>query len=218
MEEVWKDINLASLNEQNARPITTRSTFGGVIVQDFLGRPFSIDPPNSMVSSSSSSPSSERASLYCSASPTPPPPVTALSLNSRPEFHFDPLRPQNSQPMNLHHPPSMVSSFSNNTSSFESLSNPSSLHCFGTTRFAEPADTSLGDRRHKRMIKNRESAARSRARKQENIAYTNELQLKVKHLLEENARLKRQQQLSEPAASNQQKKKSNLYRASTAPF
>ncbi|GAU21759.1 hypothetical protein TSUD_328840 [Trifolium subterraneum] len=44
------------------------------------------------------------------------------------------------------------------------------------------------ERRQKRMIKNRESAARSRARKQ---AYTQELEIKVSHLEEENERLKR---------------------------
>ncbi|KAK3151486.1 hypothetical protein QOZ80_3AG0246500 [Eleusine coracana subsp. coracana] len=43
------------------------------------------------------------------------------------------------------------------------------------------------ERRKKRMIKNRESAARSRARKQ---AYTNELENKVKWLEEENERLR----------------------------
>ncbi|PIN11047.1 hypothetical protein CDL12_16356 [Handroanthus impetiginosus] len=47
------------------------------------------------------------------------------------------------------------------------------------------------ERRQKRMIKNRESAARSRARKQ---AYTNELENKVSRLEEENERLKRQQE------------------------
>ncbi|ERM99009.1 hypothetical protein AMTR_s00101p00038080 [Amborella trichopoda] len=45
------------------------------------------------------------------------------------------------------------------------------------------------ERRQKRMIKNRESAARSRARKQ---AYTNELENKVMRLEEENERLKKQ--------------------------
>ncbi|XP_062231702.1 ABSCISIC ACID-INSENSITIVE 5-like protein 2 isoform X2 [Phragmites australis] len=45
------------------------------------------------------------------------------------------------------------------------------------------------ERRQKRMIKNRESAARSRARKQ---AYTNELENKVSRLEEENDRLKKQ--------------------------
>ncbi|KAG1365548.1 ABSCISIC ACID-INSENSITIVE 5-like protein 2 [Cocos nucifera] len=47
----------------------------------------------------------------------------------------------------------------------------------------------LVERRQKRMIKNRESAARSRARKQ---AYTNELEYKVSRLEEENERLKKQ--------------------------
>ncbi|OIW06456.1 hypothetical protein TanjilG_05227 [Lupinus angustifolius] len=45
------------------------------------------------------------------------------------------------------------------------------------------------ERRQKRMIKNRESAARSRARKQ---AYTQELEIKVSRLEEENERLRRQ--------------------------
>eukprot|EP00250_Pteridium_aquilinum_P035531 c9594_g1_i1 orf=205-1473(+) len=48
------------------------------------------------------------------------------------------------------------------------------------------------ERRQKRMIKNRESAARSRARKQ---AYTVELEAEVTLLKEENARLKKQQVL-----------------------
>ncbi|KAJ8570284.1 hypothetical protein K7X08_037256 [Anisodus acutangulus] len=48
------------------------------------------------------------------------------------------------------------------------------------------------ERRQKRMIKNRESAARSRARKQ---AYTHELENKVSRLEEENERLKRQKEI-----------------------
>ncbi|TMW82009.1 hypothetical protein EJD97_007091 [Solanum chilense] len=50
------------------------------------------------------------------------------------------------------------------------------------------------ERRQKRMIKNRESAARSRARKQ---AYTHELENKVSRLEEENERLKRQKGIIE---------------------
>ncbi|XP_059642957.1 ABSCISIC ACID-INSENSITIVE 5-like protein 2 [Cornus florida] len=48
------------------------------------------------------------------------------------------------------------------------------------------------ERRQKRMIKNRESAARSRARKQ---AYTHELENKVSRLEEENERLKKQKEV-----------------------
>ncbi|KAB1223212.1 ABSCISIC ACID-INSENSITIVE 5-like protein 2 [Morella rubra] len=50
------------------------------------------------------------------------------------------------------------------------------------------------ERRQKRMIKNRESAARSRARRQ---AYTHELENKVSRLEEENDRLKRQKKKKE---------------------
>ncbi|MFS7933761.1 putative transcription factor bZIP family [Helianthus anomalus] len=56
------------------------------------------------------------------------------------------------------------------------------------------------ERRQKRMIKNRESAARSRARKQ---AYTHELENKISRLEEENERLKRQKEVGQvlPSAS-----------------
>ncbi|KAG5034810.1 hypothetical protein JHK87_009720 [Glycine soja] len=54
------------------------------------------------------------------------------------------------------------------------------------------------ERRQKRMIKNRESAARSRARKQ---AYTTELEHKVSRLEEENEKLRRQQELEKMLSS-----------------
>lgn len=156
MEEVWKDINLATLNDQTTRPTTTHSmNLGGVMFQDFLGN---IDPPNTILSSASAS--SQTPSLYCPPTPSPAPPlVTALSLSSRPHFHFDSLithKPQHPAPA-----PSNISCLTNHTLA-------SSVNC---KRYHEPAapDCALGDRRNKRMIKNRESAARSRARKQENI-------------------------------------------------
>ncbi|KAH1158116.1 hypothetical protein AAZX31_11G078100 [Glycine max] len=97
---------------------------------------------------------------------------------------------------------------------FHFQSQPSSQHPPPSNKTS--AQPPAADRRNKRMIKNRESAARSRARKQ---AYTNELELEVEHLKEENARLKRQQQqLCEAASSEQKKKGTTLYRASTAPF
>ncbi|KAB2096498.1 hypothetical protein ERO13_A01G109700v2 [Gossypium hirsutum] len=70
------------------------------------------------------------------------------------------------------------------------------------------------DPRHKRKIKNRESAARSRARKQ---AYTNELELEVARLLEENAKLRRQQDKL-LASPRQIPKRNTLCRTLTAPF
>nr|CAD1829074.1 unnamed protein product [Ananas comosus var. bracteatus] len=72
------------------------------------------------------------------------------------------------------------------------------------------------ERRQKRMIKNRESAARSRARKQ---AYTHELENKVSRLEEENERLKRQKEL-EPVIRfvPQPEPKHQLRRTSSALF
>lgn len=71
------------------------------------------------------------------------------------------------------------------------------------------------DRRHKRMIKNRESAARSRARKQ---AYTNELELEVAHLVQENSRLRRQYEQLKTAMIAQNPTKKILQRSSSAPI
>ncbi|KAK6922552.1 hypothetical protein RJ641_010856 [Dillenia turbinata] len=241
MEEVWKDINLASLQDnptrghhhqdiishiptsQNHRN-SQNANFRGMILQDFLARPSNIDPPTSLVSSSTTNSSA----VYGDS------PATVLSLNSIGEFHFleNPLRTQKP-----------VSNVTGLSGGFEALANSSSgLSCFGRKRFSE-SDSNGSDRRHKRMIKNRESAARSRARKQESLcpflfyfsfplffagkkrfilytlsAYTNELELEVAHLMEENARLRREQQQLYVAAAAQFPKKPTLYRSSTAPF
>ncbi|KAH1266850.1 Protein FD [Glycine max] len=170
MEEVWKDINLATLNEQST--ISTRPNVEGVMFQDFLARPFTtIDPPNTTLLSSASSETAAN-SLFSPASPAPP--LVTLSLSSLPHHHH----------FRFEHPSSLPPPPSNK-------------------RFAQPADhcSTIGDRRNKRMIKNRESAARS-----------------LEHLKEENARLKRQQQQLYEAAVSEQKKKGTLCRASTAPF
>ncbi|XP_050386998.1 ABSCISIC ACID-INSENSITIVE 5-like protein 2 [Argentina anserina] len=72
------------------------------------------------------------------------------------------------------------------------------------------------ERRQKRMIKNRESAARSRARKQ---AYTNELENKVSRLEEENERLRKQKELEKvlPTAPSPEPKY-QLRRTTSASF
>ncbi|GAB2287507.1 hypothetical protein Dimus_021882 [Dionaea muscipula] len=79
----------------------------------------------------------------------------------------------------------------------------------------EPVDKSV-ERRQKRMIKNRESAARSRARKQ---AYTNELENKVSRLEEENERLRKRKELENmlPAVPPPEPRY-QLRRTSSAPF
>ncbi|KAJ6332258.1 hypothetical protein OIU76_010612 [Salix suchowensis] len=70
---------------------------------------------------------------------------------------------------------------------------PFGTHAPGRKRVA-PGDVveKTVERKQKRMIKNRESAARSRARRQ---AYTHELEIKVSHLEEENERLRKQKSL-----------------------
>ncbi|CAL9119748.1 unnamed protein product [Musa textilis] len=71
------------------------------------------------------------------------------------------------------------------------------------------------ERRQKRMIKNRESAARSRARKQ---AYTNELENKISFLREENERLKKQKELESAIHVPQPETKYQLRRTRSVPF
>lgn len=233
---MWKDINLSSLHDHPSREDHhhhhSHTNLGGIILQDFLaGRPSSKDPPPS-----SSAGGGGDANLFGSP---PPPPATVLSLNSGTQFHFldnsDPLiRPNLNSHLHKHPLPNVMSAFG---SPFDALASPVCLPSSGKKRLSESDNNTGGDRRHKRMIKNRESAARSRARKQEIIshlsftnivsfyksigpiphfcysifesrcfsflcfqiwgflqAYTNELELEVKHLSAENAKLKKQQQ------------------------
>ncbi|CAI9754246.1 unnamed protein product [Fraxinus pennsylvanica] len=143
MEEVWNDINLVSLNDHP-------TDFRGMILQDFLSRPCT--EKDSVHSASVSS---------VFASPTRPPPTTMLTLNSRPEpLHFlgnsDLLNlSSNSLPQSLTISPACC------------VNAASESH--GKKRFTETDSNHAGDRQHKRMVKNRESAARSRARKQESL-------------------------------------------------
>ncbi|XP_052203456.1 bZIP transcription factor 27-like isoform X2 [Diospyros lotus] len=90
----------------------------------------------------------------------PPPPATVLNPSSAPEFH-----------------------------SIESADRKRSIPRLKTQPLKRTSENGgdSGDRVHKRMIQNRESAARSRARKQ---AYTNQLENEVERLLEENAKLR----------------------------
>ncbi|OIT19687.1 PREDICTED: bZIP transcription factor 27-like [Nicotiana attenuata] len=203
-EEVWKDINLSSLNDHTTttsprdhidpQQNTSNSTnFGGMILQDFLARPFANNPKTA-------------AKGYVFPI-LPPPAVTVLTLNSGPGLHFFGNLRQNSSSQQQ----KAISS-----RSFEDLASPVGENANGRKRCSE-SDNNSSDQKNKRMIKNRESAARSRARKQES-AYTNELELKVAHLMEENARLKNQQQQLCLAAAAQLPKKKSLYRTSTAPF
>ncbi|KAH7519891.1 hypothetical protein FEM48_Zijuj08G0085500 [Ziziphus jujuba var. spinosa] len=185
MEEVWKDINLCSLpetgpairlyNTSNGNPNhpSSSSDFRNMILQDFLARPFANNnnnnkppPPPPTTTVDVSTATTNETTLYTAL----PPPATALSLNSGPDhFHFldnsghPALATSDSCNLHANSNNSNVSSFS---CPFEALA--ASSPSFGKKRFPE-LESGSGDRRHKRMIKNRESAARSRARKQECI-------------------------------------------------
>ncbi|XP_022145433.1 protein FD-like [Momordica charantia] len=208
MEEVWKDITLSSLHSRSdqdfsaaATPISlhlhhhhasSASNFRGIILQDFL--------------SSSTSKNDSSAAAAATAAAAPP---TVLTLNSAGELHF----PDNVNPAAHFRPhchPMIPSSFHG---PFDQVLGPPP---FAKKRVPDSdCHANSGDRRQKRMIKNRESAARSRARKQ---AYTNELELEVAHLMEENAKLRRQQEELRAAAAAQVPRKHRLQRTSTAPF
>ncbi|GLT91970.1 hypothetical protein SLE2022_098300 [Rubroshorea leprosula] len=202
MEEVWKAITLPSLPEQyptsvGGDGITAFNNHGlsNMILQDFLARPFNKDPPRRGTSSDTSLPP-----------PPPPPPhpaATLLSLNSASDF----------QCIEIGDPGRQNPKFNGGAPYLEALGSPTVSPSLYKKR-AQHINDNFHDRRHKRMMKNRESAARSRARKQ---AYTNELELEIAHLQEENARLRRQQEkfLAAPA---QLPKKHSIQRTLTAPF
>ncbi|CAL5371342.1 unnamed protein product [Camellia sinensis] len=178
MDEVWNDITLASLHDPpTLRDDPARDThFRSLTFQDFLGRPVNKNPP-ARISGGDGSPAS-------------PPSTTSLNLNSLPD-QLNLLSSNESDPMRANYgglESRPVSSEASLNVLFDALaSSSSSLQALGKKRFPE-SESSSGDRRHKRMIKNRESAARSRARKQE------QLELEVAHLMKENARLKSEQQ------------------------
>ncbi|KAK6938987.1 Basic-leucine zipper domain [Dillenia turbinata] len=215
MEEVWKDITLSSLADQPTptndlhNPTATNHHTGlrGLILQDFFSRSLNKGPHNFI------SPSAAMDGV-----PASPAPATMLSLTPGPDFHFldtgsDFATPSPQlQSRGSTGAASFMSSLSNN---FDALPSPPAFASINSKKRGSENDDNSSDRRHKRMIKNRESAARSRARKQ---AYTNELELEIAHLMEENARLRRQQEKLCFAATSQLPKKNTLQRSLTAPF
>ncbi|KAF3445318.1 hypothetical protein FNV43_RR10493 [Rhamnella rubrinervis] len=225
MEQVWKDITLASDLHHHS------TTISPTTLQDFLATPFhKHHPPKKDASSSAAADTTFLPSLT-------PQPAGLLSFNSGSgvvDLGF--LESTNASTVQVRAADPQSRTVVNATpSNFVATYNSALLDTLGSSsvfpsrtnntkkRPKENGDAST-DRRHKRLIKNRESAARSRARKQESwlsiypLAYTNELELEVAHLQEENARLRRQQTKVYLAAAAQLPKQHTLYRTLTAPF
>nr|XP_009418687.1 PREDICTED: protein FD-like isoform X1 [Musa acuminata subsp. malaccensis] len=196
MEEVWKDISLSSLQ------------------QDMPSIPSL--PPNHLerlCGVSSSTTTSFKSIIlqdfltehFKATSDRSPPPSTALGLNSNLGGGSNGLSS------------SSASSFFSDGVGDGVVACCSKKHQMEHELNEESGDRSDVDRRKKRMIKNRESAARSRARKQ---AYTTELEQEVDHLVNENRTLKRQFEELKKAAQDHLfvPAKHTLQRTLTAPF
>ncbi|CAA6666707.1 unnamed protein product [Spirodela intermedia] len=230
MEEVWKDITL-----NTASPIVENSaahqayfhhqgpaghgSIAGVHLshfRDFLSRP--LKAATASVAAVPVQPAAEGSSRSAQP-PTGSTPATCLSLNSGVDFqHMETMIPGTCPADRRHHSSSSTSSSLTAVTFSDSPFPGLFVFCNNKKRAPQQQQpnagngSGAGDSRNKRMIKNRESAARSRARKQ---AYTNELELEVNHLTKENEMLRRQHEERSWRPSSSPR---GLSRSSTAPF
>ncbi|EXB60673.1 Protein FD [Morus notabilis] len=216
MEEMWNDINLSSLHHPH-RSSSTTTTAQTFHFQDLFSKPL-LSYKDQPPPNDVSSAGDTISFGFGSLSQQ----RTSLSLNSDSELGFKFLE----------------------TSAFLVKKPALDSPACDKKRVQQNSDDSSEVKR-KRLMKNRESAARSRARKQESSlpllekkvevfslmklvlknkillqAYTNELEHKVAHLRKENARIKNQLTqfyLAAPTALEVPKKRT-LYRTLTAPF
>ncbi|EPS62571.1 hypothetical protein M569_12220, partial [Genlisea aurea] len=173
VDEVWSDIHRNLQNEgenrtqvhhpHNAGGARKQPTFGEMTLEDFLVRAGVVREQN------------------------PPPPQTQFGMYqpiSRPIIY--PYLAQEAQPYAGNGSPvSPASSDGPNPNQIDGGNQFGSRG--GRKRVLDGPVEKVVERRQRRMIKNRESAARSRARKQ---AYTVELEAELNQLKEENAHLK----------------------------
>ncbi|KAK7352221.1 hypothetical protein VNO80_17640 [Phaseolus coccineus] len=158
------------------------------------------------LSSSSPSPSPSSSSLPKTLLPPPPPP----SSSSEHVWNDIKLPSLSNSPVDSSSHSSLLSlSSSRNHHSLLSVSNAS---------FPSNQTTHHQDQRHTRIMKNRESAVRSRARKQ---AYRTGLEAEIARLTEENSRLRKELkkfQCSLSSSENTTHRISAPCRTSSSPF
>lgn len=166
MEQVWKDLSFFPHPPPPPPPINPNpnpnptSSFRGVILQDFLAGPFK-ETPTSSSAAAHDHPHNDEEHQF----PLPLPP-TALSLNSAGlDFEY------NSRNGDCRGP-RVNGAFVAPGFADAVIGSPPNV---GLLSFCDQnrraSIESGGDRRHKRMMKNRESAARSRARKQAHFSF-----------------------------------------------
>lgn len=219
VDEVWRDIQQGK-NSAEKKPRDRQPTLGEMTLEDFLVKAGVVAEASSDKKSDGSVVGVDQSVVTQFPQQGPwmqyPHPQYQHSQQSMMGVYM-PGQPI-PQPMSMVTGAVMDVSFPENqvaltSPSMGTLSDPQSL---GRKRGApEDMIEKTVERRQKRMIKNRESAARSRARKQ---AYTNELENKVSRLEEENERLRKQKELEKMFSAPPPQPKYQLRRTSSSPF
>ncbi|KAM7267458.1 hypothetical protein ACFE04_009624 [Oxalis oulophora] len=213
VDEVWKDIQHSKVNGET-KPHDRKTTMGEMTLEDFLvqagvvAEPIKTDPVVEIAQSVE--PQFSQQGQWSQYPPQvqyqTPPPQSMMGV----------YMPGHHQPvpiMDVTYPgESQMALTSPLMGTLSDTATPGRKR--GCTDYAIEKSV---ERRQKRMIKNRESAARSRARKQ---AYTTELENKISRLEEENERLKTQMELEKmlPTEPPPEPTKYQLRRTSSAPF
>ncbi|XP_044507029.1 ABSCISIC ACID-INSENSITIVE 5-like protein 2 [Mangifera indica] len=221
VDEVWKDINQKSENYQERKAQERQATLGEITLEDFLIK--------AGVAAESIDTVEKNAGYICeidhrqniaqngqwmqyqlpSAQPQPHQNLTAVLVPNHPMQQSLPvIANPNSDAV---YPESQVT-----MSPSALIGTLSDTQATGRKRVAagDVAEKTV-ERKQKRMIKNRESAARSRARKQ---AYTHELEIKVSQLEEENERLRKHRAAEFLQYAPPPEPKHQLRRTISAPF